>query len=140
VIANEDEFCHGAVRMSVTMLTVVLGLASRFYGAGNAGPDSLHQQVPSGIAHMGKALDAQHGFLRSDHGERLVQGGRGLGGLAAQDKREPARIFGVHMLMRQQAMLMRTKPRMRVPIAVRLPSRGGRHARARPLRAKLVEV
>jgi hypothetical protein len=44
------------------------------------------------------------------------------------------------MFVRQQAMLMRTEPGMRVPFTVRLPCRGGRHPRVRHLSAKLVEM
>jgi hypothetical protein len=42
---------------------------------------------------------AQHGFLRGDEIECLVQHVRDLEGLAAQDKRQPARLFGVSMLV-----------------------------------------
>jgi hypothetical protein len=90
VIADEHQFGHRARRVGVMVLAVVLGRSCRLHSAGDAGPDSLYQQMPGSIAHMGEALDAQHRFLGRDAVECLVEGVRGLGGLAAQDKREPA--------------------------------------------------
>src|SRR5262245_22283111 len=81
VIANEHQFCHRAGRMGVTVLAIGLERAGRVHSAGNAGPDPLHQQVTSGIAHMGEAFDTQYGFLCGDEVECLVEGVRSLGGL-----------------------------------------------------------
>ena len=140
VVTNEHQFSHRPMRMGMTVLVVLSGRACRFHGAGNTAPDTLHQQVPCRIAHMGEAFDAQDGFVCCDDTERLVECVRSLGGLAAQHKREPARIFFVHMRVRQQAVFVRAETRMRVPIAVpRLPY-GGRHPGARRRGAKLVEV
>src|SRR5438093_419134 len=126
--------------MRVMLWTVMLALLCCFDGTGNTAPDTLHQQMPCRIAHMGEALDAQHWFLHCDDVERLVEGVWSLGRLATQHKREPTGIFFVHMLVRQQTMLMGAETRMRVSIAVGIPICSGRHAGARCLGTKLVEV
>jgi len=159
VIADEHQFRHGpvcmGVRMHVAMMggraggrlamsvmvwTVMLALLCRFHSIGKTAPDTLHQQVPSRIAHMGEALDAQHWFLRCDDVERLAECVWSLGRLAAQHKREPTWIFFVHMLVRHQTVLMGAETRMLVSIAVGIPICSGRHASARRLGTKLVEV
>ena len=159
VIADEHQFRHGPVcmgvrmhvammecragvhlAMSVILRAVMLALLCHFHSIGNTAPDTLHQQVPCHIAHMGEALDAQHWFLRCDDVERLMEGVWSLGRLAAQHKREPTRIFFVYMLVRHQTVLMGAEARMLVSIAVGILICSGRHAGARRLGTKLVEV
>src|SRR5712691_1073146 len=159
VIADKYQFRHCPMRVGVRrrvammgcragahlarrvmLWTVMLALLCRFHSIGNTAPDTLHQQVPSRIAHLGEALDAQHWFLRCDDVECLVECVWSLGRLAAQHKREPAWIFFVHMLVRQQTVLMGAETRMLVSIAVGIPICSGRHAGARRLGTKLVEV
>ena len=140
VVTDEHQFSPRPMRMGMTVLAVLPGRACRFHGAGDTAPDPLHQQVPCRIAHMGEAFDAQDRFVGGDDTERLAEGVRSLGGLAAQHKREPARIFFVHMLVRQQAVRVRAETRMRVPSVVRLPPSSGRHASARCMGAKFIEV
>lgn len=119
--------CGEAISRTMRMLVRMLGwcFRRRLQAVHNARSYPLDEQVSCAVRRMGKALDAEDWFLRCNMMQGALQGLWMLGTLAVEHKGQPAWIFGMQVLVSQEAMLVCSETRVDMGGAERLEARQG---------------